>query len=673
MGVVHKLKPEVLSFIIENKQNNPTISCRHLTLLILEQLHIKVSKSSINAVFKDNNLSMPIGRRRKQRKKKFNMPVLPVIETTQKTRLGELPQEFAQEQKGIENKDSLEEARLRELERLAQEAEEKRKKEEEARKLEEEKATQELAKIKALEQARLIELERLAQEAEENMRREEEALRLREERESRETELKTERERWARLAAEEQRSRQQEDNKVEKKEEVVIPEPENEPVTPIIFPEERVCSGVMILKALDYLIGGSKEINALVSRAIGSKPEETIKLTESLIFRSLFNKDSHSNISDLVGVKYSKEKISSYYGQIKQITDIGLDAVKIISKAFTEAKGVKVNFIDGSVSHLDGQLYSTWPATRFPYNFSNTLIGLKKDLDKSFIQGEPLVLFSPPGYDIFPKDFFNLLLNISSKDNYPDSLTLYGNQSEELEKISLSKEKRCGLVFGLWPWQFNSSRKVRKIGDFNSRYIKGVERDLYLGEIEIDLFRASLNQKITLKGCAVKIDPKEKIRLVIMSSDEQLAANLDDLASIYLSHWPNFEEAFQDFSRKIELFTYAGTEQRFFSKDGFGLDVSGVTMELTEIFATYIKILDAYLRWHFLPSEYLDKDLSSTSDNFYKIPVKLVPNQNRIRVKTLISQDYQFLKDLEYLNCRLNERQINSDNDKMFWFESAFK
>ncbi|MDD5078580.1 MAG: hypothetical protein PHQ84_06210, partial [Candidatus Omnitrophica bacterium] len=136
MGVIHKLKPEVLSFIIENKQNNPTLSCRHLTSLILEQLHIKVSKSSINAVFKENNLSMPIGRRRKHKQKKFHMPALPVIEDIKPVRLGESPKRIfqdSQEAQEVARIKALEEAKLRELERLAQEAEEKKKQEEEAR------------------------------------------------------------------------------------------------------------------------------------------------------------------------------------------------------------------------------------------------------------------------------------------------------------------------------------------------------------------------------------------------------------------------------------------------------------------------------------------------------------------------------------------------------------
>jgi hypothetical protein len=844
MGVIHKLKPEVLSFIIENKQNNPALSCRNLTALVFEQLHIKVSKSSVNAVFKENNLSMPIGRRSKGKKKKFKMPALPVIETVNSERLGDLPEKIIQDQikeeqeaekavfeaarakareearrlaeeksareaelkaererlfrlaeekaavelakikvqeeakqreldritqelaeekrkreeealrlaeekaafeaarlkaqeemrrleeekaareaelkaererwvklaeeearrleeekaafeaarqaelkaekerlaklaeeearKQAEEKAAIELARLkaqeeakaRELERITQElAQEKRRREEEARRLEEEKAAFEAARIKAQEEVKLRELERIAKEAEDKKRKDEEAA-------AEEAGLKAEREKWARLAQEEQRAKQQTSK----------PEPESaEGVTSSthllaaeILPEDRVCSGAVILKALDYLIGGSREINALISRACGSNPQDTLKLTESLIFKSMFTKDIYSTLGDLVGVQYPAEKINGYYAQIKQITDIGTDASKIIANVFTEAKGVKFHFTDESIIHLDAQLYSSWPGTRFPCDFANTLAELKNNLNKHFINGAPLVLFSPPGYDIFPKDFFSLLLNMGSHKNCPDNLILFGNQLEELETIPLNSSSSCSLVFGLWPWQFTGSRKVKKIGDFYLKYIKEIDRDLYLGEVEIDLFRPSTNQSITLKGCALKTDLKEKIRLVILNTNPQQLP-LDELAGIYLSRWPNFEEAFQDFSRKIELFTYSSAEQKFFPRDSFGLDTAGITKELSEIFATYIKMLDAYLRWHFLPCEYEEKDFSAASDYFYKIPVKLVTSPDKIRTRTLVSQDYQFLKDLEYLNCRLNERRISNASGKIFWFESAFK
>lgn len=63
MGVVHKLNEEVVSFIITQKQENPQVSCRSLVSIVNERFQIKVSKSSVNAILKDAQLSSAIGRR----------------------------------------------------------------------------------------------------------------------------------------------------------------------------------------------------------------------------------------------------------------------------------------------------------------------------------------------------------------------------------------------------------------------------------------------------------------------------------------------------------------------------------------------------------------------------------------------------------------------------------
>lgn len=63
MGVVYKLKKEIIDFIVGEKQANPGISCRKLSDLIREKFQAEVSKSSVNAVIKQANLSSPVGRR----------------------------------------------------------------------------------------------------------------------------------------------------------------------------------------------------------------------------------------------------------------------------------------------------------------------------------------------------------------------------------------------------------------------------------------------------------------------------------------------------------------------------------------------------------------------------------------------------------------------------------
>ena len=761
MGVVHKLKPEILKLILENKKNDPSLSCRILSQLIFDKFQVKISKSSINAIFKENNLSMPIGRRQKHKKKKFNMPALPVIEGTKPIALVEKPKELdlkvineavkkeIVEEQGIEEVDS-EESRIKEAEEWAKKLleEEKNKmeekvglekqkvedvspakeneereldiffeetakieaKKEDAKRLEEERAVQqaklekekeelvklfeETAKIEAQkEDVKRLEEERIIQEAKLEAEKEnlgnfvnKEAKESEEDRLAQEEALKAERDRWARFAEEELKARQQvgkitplesepvvpkEQEPVVLKEESVV-QKENEPNAFVKLSQDRVCSGVVLLKALDYLLGGSKEINSIICKELGVVPEEYQALTEAVIFRSLFANDNLSALWDLIGARYSQERLDAYYAQIQQSISIKTNISRILSGAFTEARGIKMHFIDGSIVYLDGQLHSIWSTQYIPYDFSNTVYELKNNLNKYFFQNQPLVLFSAPGYDVPSKDFFNLLLNIGSTSRYPDVLTLFGNKLEEVESILLNQKNKHALVFGIWPWQFTSSRKVKKIGNFDLKHIEGINQDLYLAEIEIDLLQASLNQTIALRGCAVKTNPTGKIRLVILSNVER-QMSVDELANAYLNRWPNFEETFQDFSRKIELFAYVGNTQKFFSRDNFGTDMTKSSLELDKIFSNYIKMLDAYLRWYFLPTNYTEKDFSYVNECFYKLQAKLIANRDRINIKMQVGQNYQFLKDLEYLICRLNERQINLIDGASFYFESPFK
>jgi len=697
MGVIHKLRPAVRDFIVEQKKASPSLSCRNLTSIVIEQFHINVSKSSINAIFKENNLSMPIGRRRKQKKKKFNMPVLPIIEGAKATTLAAESNKPVQEQvvnsslQGAKEEPSLEEKRIKEAEEWAIKLqEEERIRVEEKQSLEKQRLRDEDVK-RAEEAAKKAQQEKLAKEAEERAHRElEEANRLEEaakkaqqdklaeeakeqasqaeekrKRLEEEAELKAEREKWARLAEEELKFKQP-----TAKEEVNIQK--NEINMAGSLPPDRVCSGAIFFKAVDCLIGGSKQINEVICKRTGNHPEDFITLTQAVIFRSLFGKDDLALLYSLVDQQIPQEKLDNYYSEIKQNKAIRLDIARVISNAFTEAWGVKVHFIDGSIVYLDGQLHTTWSTPYLPHGFANAVYDLKNNLNNFCFKGHPLVLLSAAGYDVPTKEFFNLLLNISLPKKGPDTLILYGNKLEEFESISLKHENKYSLVFGLWPWQFTTCRKIKKIGNFNLEHIEDVDKDLYLADIEIDLLQPATNQSITLHGCAVKTDFKEKIRVVILSSDQNLV-NLNKLAQTYLSRWPNLEEGFQDFSRKVEVFTYAGSTLNFFSMESFGLSLPETNLELGETFVNYIKILDAYLRWHFLPAGYAEKDFSFTNENFYKEPVKLTTSQSRVTAQMQIDHGQLPLKDLEYLIRRLNERQINLGNGKMLCFENAFK
>ncbi len=76
MGVVHKLKQEVIDFILQQKADDQRISCRKLAALTSTTFNIDVSKSSVNTILKTAKLSSSVGRRAKSSKQKikFHIP-----------------------------------------------------------------------------------------------------------------------------------------------------------------------------------------------------------------------------------------------------------------------------------------------------------------------------------------------------------------------------------------------------------------------------------------------------------------------------------------------------------------------------------------------------------------------------------------------------------------------
>jgi hypothetical protein len=64
MARPYKLKDEIEQFIIAKKKANPKFSCRKIVPLIKEHFKIDLSKSTINAIIKENSLSSKVGRTR---------------------------------------------------------------------------------------------------------------------------------------------------------------------------------------------------------------------------------------------------------------------------------------------------------------------------------------------------------------------------------------------------------------------------------------------------------------------------------------------------------------------------------------------------------------------------------------------------------------------------------
>ncbi|MFH1458422.1 MAG: hypothetical protein ABIG31_04565 [Candidatus Omnitrophota bacterium] len=577
MGVIYKLKQEVINFILEQKKANPVLSCRQLTKLIEDKFQIKVSKSSINSIIKQAGLSMPVGRRIKKRRR----PKTPQIHIMPK--IPPVPMlEFKQE--------------------LPAKPEEPKKP--------------------------VIE----------------------------------------------------EPGKPIVQKETLIPVPvELSPEIELKKPEaplEPICTGAIFLKAADCLMGGSYYMAEGMKNRLRKQGKELITNIEFLIYLQLlglkreFTEKELRELWPLVGRRVTNADISSYLNELQSVETISADLIKAISNTLQEIRCIKTTYPDGNVLYLDGQLHTVWSTPHIPYDFSATLYNLKSYINEYLYKENPFILFMAPGYDTPTKDFFHFIVNLDSHEQITAKMTFYNNKFEEIELAPFEKIKRRFFIFGLWPWQFLEHRKVKNIAEFKPVYFEPLKKDLYLAQVEMELLQPELKKSVTLRGAALKTSLDEKSRLIILSNLPEASATTSDIAISYIKKWPNLEEAFQDFSRKIELFTYTANSQRFFSPESLNLDMN-TEQEASVLLKNYLRVLDLYVKWHFLPSGSEDVDLPTTNERFYSLKARLDCSNDYCRVIFQPLPSYPHLKELAYACRRVNEKEIKDYQGRTIWLCST--
>lgn len=447
-------------------------------------------------------------------------------------------------------------------------------------------------------------------------------------------------------------------------EEIQIPaeKPEEAQVLAAIkeLPAEIEGTGAILLKAADYLLDGSRFITEIIQNRLNYKEENLAFLVQGLIYLPLFPKDilakDPTKIWALMDKGIPFENIREILSRIQEQKTVGADFFRILSTILQETRGVKISLSDASILYLDGQLHTVWSTPDIPYDFSTTLADIKNSLYGYLKRDFPFLLFMAPGYDTPTKEFFDFLLALESKGKRISKLTLYGNKFEERENIPVEKEGVYSYIFGLWPWQFSGYRKVKTIAEFRPYRHLFLKDEFYLADIEIELSQPTLRQILSFRGCALKRNLNEKIKLVVLTNPAGYKP-AEEIADIYLCRWPNIEEALGDYNRKIELFTYTANSQHFLSPENLPLDKQ-LGKDLEGLLAYYLQILDLYIRWHFLPLGYENKEFALTQKEFYALDCRLKKEKDFIRATFIPPVGYAFLKDLEYACRRINEKEV---------------
>jgi hypothetical protein len=448
---------------------------------------------------------------------------------------------------------------------------------------------------------------------------------------------------------------------------VMPPEPE-----PIVMPPEpapqffpwipvgELIPGLVILKAADYLAKGSYYISEVLKNRLNLQNTDILSNTEALLYLPFFNFKVDSELCALVNKELSQEEISSYLHMLEGVKTLPIEVFRIIANIFQEVRCLKVYLSDGSVFYLDGQGHTVWSTSHTPYDFSATIYNVKSYINRYFQEDKPLVLFMAPGYDVPTEEFFNFILGWDGQNKEINKIVLYSNKLAEMEVISVAQAKKRPFIFGLWPWQFAAYRKVKSNGEFRPFSFEPLKLNLYLAEIELELSQPNINKKVTIKGCILKNSPTDKTRVVVLSNLFSQGLSTDEVVSLYLNHWPNLEESFQDFSRKTELFTYTADSQSYFSKEDFIFD-KDASQAKGAFFQEYLKVLDEYVRWHFLPRGYETKDFPAVKERFYNLKGSIRKGKGSALI-TLPGE-----KDLQYACRRINEKEVIFSPQERLW------
>ncbi|MFH0827141.1 MAG: hypothetical protein V1923_04585 [Candidatus Omnitrophota bacterium] len=435
---------------------------------------------------------------------------------------------------------------------------------------------------------------------------------------------------------------------------------------------ESVCSGAVFLKAADYLLGGSFDIAEAIKSHLNGKTEDIIANVELLMYLKLIGLSKYSpekkldEFWPLVGRKITKEALDSYLNDLQSVRSIATEIVRVISSVIQEVRCIKVSYPDGAALYLDGQLHTVWSTPHIPYNFSSTLYNITGCINDYLYKDSPFILFMAPGYDTPTREFFNFIVNLDSYEHFNTKMAFYNNKLGEIKVSAFWKAKRKSFIFGLWPWQFMEYRKVKSFGEYEPIYFEPLKKELYVAQIEMELIQPDVKKIVQFRGAAIKTSSDEKSRLVILSNIHDHSVTTLDIAMSYIKKWPYMEESFQNFSRIIEVFTYSSNTERHFSADAQKMEIIAES-HIPLLFESYLRLLDLYVRWHFLPSGYENSDFAFINEHFYSLKATIEWSKEYCLVAFQPPSGYPYLKELDYACRRVNEKEVKDPEGRRIW------
>ncbi len=419
--------------------------------------------------------------------------------------------------------------------------------------------------------------------------------------------------------------------------------------------------GVFILKAADYLCGGTKTLLEIIRKKGLNIDGSTLADLEYLLYAPLFSAWEKGKINPYSGLWVLLNQQFAILPRPSEFQKkiLALDLTEADHQAILDScrivKNAKID-LNGKSFYIDSRMHTLWPQDNLAPSLAFPLAALTERIfSEQFI-----TLFMAPGYKKPAKELFDFLAWVEQKVPNESISNLKNVQS-------VNVQSKTG-VFAIWPWQFLDYRKIKSQAEFKKFRFEPLYKDFLAAEAEIELTQPIDNSKVVLKGCLLKDEQSLKQPLIILASQPMPA---EELAKIYLSRWPNLDESFRDLSQKIESHS-----QQKDPAAGFVLfnpdDLKSKALKIDKFLELYLERLDAFVITYLFPKSYKNKDFALQKENFYALSGRKIKKSAEVNIVLNLPTDYPYSAQLYYALRRLNEARVMLAGQGQVWFETVF-
>ena len=682
MGVIYKIKPEVIEFIINQKKKSPGISCRGLVSVVKKDFSVSLSKSSVNQIIKDAKLSSHVGRRRKRPTRISQVTGLDVrdekgtafdAEKTVliKSRIGKLleaigkadmpkpvipPEEKPKPSKPEEPKpDEIIKPKGREEEPL-------RIQDLKTKTLKPEIPTPE---DKIVEPAKTKEPE-IAKEPESQL---------------------TEHPLDAPAIKEQEIKKisYQPSEETPYLPTTYAPEPESLEQPQIgelkysfrligADPQKRInFAGAFFLKASELEASSGSILLKIWSDILTDELKDLYFVMDSLFYSRLLGASEAGGSLDYADdglcalSEYKKPSKELFYKYLEILAGTKRRSLSLHANAsqyFRQVSYLKITLLDTTVFYLDARLKSPWSK---PCNFEyleSSYRSLENNLKDSFLAcSRPIILLGDSGYNVFSEPMKEFILSCESaavKDI--TKIELFNSQGDLVGVFDEVPNKNRYFIFGFWPWQREfSDLTKRKASQGESFVMEDTGVRIYCSESSMEFLPKPGSKKIMLRIISLKDSSFSAVWSGIVTNIGSANLTAKDIAEIYMNRWGRPEaiakELFSDIQTKRPPEKEQAHTKRKEDEDTYGI-AGGSNESLQDDFDFAISKLNDYAISAFFKPDYKKADFYTMRENFYKLPGNISRTADKLIINIHTPAGYNFYEDLLYAANRVNESFI---------------